>query len=866
MKTIRTILPLFIGLFTIPVVFLFNRIDQEPMQHLNITKSKKHAVEHPGIRELYYLQRLHGNPDIDIHAKLWSEFEKVAANAGLSKSAMTALNSWTEQGPLNYGGRMRGIAFNPVNTNIVYAAAANGGVWKSTNLGLEWKAVTDNMPVAACAAVAVDPNNPNIIFAGTGEPDVFTNFSQSGRGNGTPIFSSSVGVMKSEDGGDSWRLLPFNGGGVHRIAVNPTHSDTLLVATTTGLQKTTNGGQTWQVTLTGTATDVVFKPGSSVKVFAAIGDDRGASGNGVYTSDAGGGRYMWRRLTNNFPAPDSCGRILLGISKANPDRIYAAVAMNKNRVSSSDNDFLAFMVSTNSGDTWERKVNAIASNFTTGQAYYDFAMAISPTDPNMIFLGGLEVHRSTNGGTSFAIMSDGRRADDDPKYVHVDIHAFAFKPDDGQTLLVGCDGGISVTTNAGLTWARRSNNLGTIQYYGINFDPANPANIFGGTQDNGTHAKFSADPKTWYRFYGGDGGNVAIDPVSNNIRYVTTLNIISGQYVRTIVRTSSGGNVALDRGLNGGTSADRFHWLPPILIHPNDRTRLYTASQYVYAMRNPHTGTPSWSAISPDVAPFAIVTDLDISRTSQEWMYTVSSRGDAFLCKNLFSIDPVWTNISNGLPSRWLTDVTVDWDDPNSAYIAASGFGGGHAFMTTNAGQSWIDISGDLPDIPAGAIIRSRVDKNTIFLGTDLGVWVTTNRGVNWVRFGTGFPNTVVYDMKLAHDNTLIAGTHGRGIWTTSAILSTDKQPLPHAYTLGQNYPNPFNPSTAIPFTLAKRERISMKVYDRQGRLVKVLFDGVKEQGEHELSFASSDIPSGTYFYTLETSTQTETRKMVIVK
>ncbi|MBI5645551.1 MAG: T9SS type A sorting domain-containing protein [Ignavibacteriae bacterium] len=823
------------------------------------------------MREYFFLQRLQNNPDVDIYLRIEQEAARLnQQRAGMSKSSVIA-NQWQEQGPWNFAGRMRGIAVHPTDPNIVIAGAATGGVWKTTNGGDTWSPLTDYLPLLPIGAVAIDISNPDKIFAGTGEP-VYNEYGGM-RVNASALYSRSAGLLRSDDGGRSWVTKKWAGtmGGVHRIALHPTSSDTLLVATLNDLWKTTNGGDNFSRIATGVITDVIYTPSRPSRVYYAYGYDQGGSSNGIYVSDAGGKSFSWRKLTTNFPAPDSCGRIAMAISPNDPDRVYAAVSRNRRIMPNADTDFLLLMVSSNGGETWERKINAIPTTFTQGQAYYDLALGVSPADKNQVILGGLDVWRSSNGGSSFGRISKGELATTDPKYVHVDIHHFAYLPGQTNTFYIGGDGGIAKTTDNGLTYTTKNTNLGTIQYYGCAYDPSNLATYLGGTQDNGTFGKFGTASQ-WSYLYGGDGGNVAVDPSKSTVRYVTTLNIdqTSGQWLRPVVRTGIGSPLRLLTGMGAGDNADRFTWVPIIYFHPADRTRLYTATQYLYVMKNPDGGgTPSWQILSGDLGGGGVITRAVVAPTNAERMYVANQAGRVWTTTNLSNRAPTWTQVSTGLPmGRWITDINVDWNDENTAYLSVSGYGGGHVYKTVNAGVNWTNISGNLPDLPANAIVQSRKDANTLFVGTDIGVYVSLDGGSTWAPFGTGLPNVVVYDMKILPNDVLLAGTFGRGMWTTSSILGLDpSQVATPDFQLGQNFPAGMpGRSTFIPFSVARRSALVMKLYDAQGRVLRTLAENTYEPGSHTLHLDLTGLPAGAYFYTLETPSSRATRKLLVVR
>ncbi len=809
----------------------------------------------------FYEQRTYGNPGVNISDRLLSAWSTVASSpqSALLRPFSTAV-TWQLEGPTNIGGRMRAVVFHPTQTSTIYGGAASGGVWKSTDLGVSWRPLTDHMPRLPVGALAIDQNNPDVIFAGTGEP-IGTNF---GRSGGSPYYDG-LGVMRSDDGGETWDFLPWpkSYSAVYRIALHPESSDTMLVATVDKLYKTTDGGQNWSSVFDGVITEVLYKPGDPSTVYTAIGAEYGGSNNGIYVSRAGGDKFTWRRLDVNLPTGDSTARVVMSIPVSRPDRIYAAMGLNRRKMTDSDVDFKGVFVSNDGGDTWERMMNAIPANFTRGQAFYDLTIMANPANPDIVFLGGIDMHRSLTGAGGFAKLSHWEYRITDPKnpgYVHADQHHVAFKPDDPNTVVIACDGGIFVSTDGGTNWMDRSSGLVTTQFYGINYAPSNPQLLYGGTQDNSNMRQAVIGHTDWLYVGGGDGGRMAIDPKDSDLLYVT---INSTPY-----RTYDGINFT---PLYNGLSQYRGNWVRPMILDPNG-DRLYTGSDYVHRL-SPAKDANKWMAISITkvVRSNGIVTDLEMPEPNPRWMYSSSSDGKVFVCENLIALDTEWYDESTGLPNRWVSDIHIGWGTLRTVYAALSGYGTSHAWKTTNGGKNWIDISGDLPDIPANTIIPSRTDTNTVFLATDLGVWYTTNGGANWKQFGNGLPNVVCYDMKLTPENKLIVGTYGRGVWTVDAITSVGNPvPVAAGLSLEAAWPNPFGgaiaPATTLRFTLATSEDVQLTVYNTAGRAVATLAQGRREAGTHSARFASGSLPAGTYIAVLRAGAKTMTRKIALIR
>ena len=808
--------------------------------------------------EYHYLQRTYGNPDVNIDRQLWDEWERVSTSPQSSLlRPFPAAATWRLEGPTNIGGRMRAVAFHPTETSTIYAGGASGGVWRSTDLGGTWEALSDFEPRINIGAIAIDANDPDIIYAGTGEP-VAGSF---GRRNGSPFYDG-VGVLRSSDAGQNWELLPWSGSSaVHRIALHPESSDTMFVATTGNLYKSTDGGQNWINSLGGVITDVVYKPGDPSVVYAAVGNDYGGSANGVYVSYAGGARFSWQRLGENFAPGDSCGRIVLSIPTSEPERIYAAVAMNRRILPDSDVDFKGVFVSKDGGQTWERKLSAINNGFTRGQAFYDLTIAASPTEPDIVMLGGIDMYRSTNGGNGFSKQSrwELRVVDpNDPAYVHADQHHIAFKPDDPSTFIVGNDGGVFISTNRGDTWASRNDGLATTQFYGIAYAPSNTSLLYGGTQDNSNMRQSGPGLTSWLYVGSGDGGRIAVDPQNSNLMYFCMNS--------TPFRSWDGSTM---EPLTSGLAGYRFNWIRPMVLDP-DGDRLYTASNHIHRL-SPAREASTWLTITSYPLTSSIVTDLEIPEPNPGYMYASTAEGKVYTCYNLIALDIEWFEMSEGLPGRWITDIQHGWGSLKTIYTCVSGYGTGHAFKTSDGGESWVDISGDLPDVPANAIIPSRTDTNTVFVATDLGVWYTTNGGTNWKQFGNGLPNVVSYDMRLTPENRLVVGTFGRGIWSAEAVTGVEApSALPSNIALDAAYPNPFGSvntsSTTLQYSLQSAADMTLEVFDATGRLVATPAAGRRDAGKYTARFDAASLPAGTYIAVLRSSGQRVSRKLLLLR
>jgi len=418
----------------------------------------------------------------------------------------TSTEGWAALGPsaisdaYRSAGRVTTVAIDPTNSSTIYVGAAQGGVWKTVNGGGDWTPLTDAQCSLAMGALAVDPIAPSTVYAGTGE----MNLSDSYYG---------CGVLRSTDGGVTWTQLggavfdtPTGGAHIAKIVVDPATAgsattSTVFAATSFGLYKSTNSGGAWSQVLAAYTTDFVQHPSDRAVLFAAIGCaltscNPGAVPSGVYKSMNGGA--TWTRLAGGFPSSD-VGRIQLAIAASSPFTLYAAV-QDAFGAGGNDGGLLGLFKSLDGGATWTSVGGASGLSCDT-QCWYDLVVAVDPTNPNLVYFGGVWLYRSTDGGASFSYIGGS---------MHADQHAIAFDPRNPSILFVGNDGGVYRSGDQGQSWVSLNTNLAITQFYpGVSLSPNASPDILGGTQDNGT-VEYTGAP-VWSQVLGGDGGFTAID-------------------------------------------------------------------------------------------------------------------------------------------------------------------------------------------------------------------------------------------------------------------------------------------------------------------------------------------------------------------
>ena len=408
-------------------------------------------------------------------------------------------SGWRPIGPApatNYGygnvsGRITSIAVDPTNFDVVYASAATGGLWKSVNGGDTWTPLTDYLPRLASGSVAIDPTDPNTIYYGEGE----CNFS----GDSYP----GGGIFKSTDGGQSWQQLSINTlNYTSRVIVAPSNHNIVYVGGYRDIYKSTDAGQDWvELNLTnGAVNGIAVNPTDANVIYAGKGSLWGGADTsyGVFKSTDGGS--SWTKLNNGLPGSSYCGRVEIALSPSTPNVLYVGIW---------GSDTSRVFRSSDGGSSW---TPLSIGNYGGGQGWYNNCVSVSPQDPNSVFVGGIDFWHTTNGGTNWTNLTQSYAGG----YIHPDQHAIAFAPSNPNVIYIGNDGGVWKSTDGGRTFINCNSNLAITQFYRIAIDPENPLLTYGGTQDNGT-LKNTQPSLQWDMIYGGDGGQVIVDPKNSNI-------------------------------------------------------------------------------------------------------------------------------------------------------------------------------------------------------------------------------------------------------------------------------------------------------------------------------------------------------------
>ena len=670
---------------------------------------------------------------------LFSKANKEGRNASLSIG-------WQQIGPFEAPydrggrdgiGRVNIIRIDPNNQNILWAGAAGGGVWRSTNNGQTWTNFPyTNFNSQGVSDIAIASSNSNIVYVSTG--DIFGSMSAH-----TP---NSVGVIKTTNAGNSWEYTNLayslsENSLTGRILVDPDDANIVIAATYNGIFKTTNGGDTWLNKQSGRFIDMEFNPVNPNILYAST---RGWGNNDIFKSTDKG--ETWRKVHT----AGGSARIAIDATPANPDKVYAVVA-------SVYRNFHSFLRSDDAGETWRTIAsssadpNILGRNDGTdpyGQGEYDLAIAASPYDENLVYVGGINIWATDDGGENWLQISHWYGGYGKP-YVHADIHDLEFNETTG-TLYSAHDGGIDITFDGGASWREAFDGPDITQFYKISIAQNESDIVIGGSQDNGT--SFYSDSE-WRKINGGDGMDCLIDPTDENNLYYST-------YYGNFYKSTNGGESTRPM-INSDESGEDGAWVSPLAMDPSNPQILYAG--YVNVFKNTNAGNGSWQKIS-DFGGNSKLQNLAVSPSNGNYVYA-SSHNAIYRTSNGGTS---WDNLS--LPYGPVTSIEVDPQNPANIWVTIGGFSDGTKVFYYD-GNDWLNISGNLPNVPTNAIRYQRNSPDRLYVANDIGVFYTDYGSNQWDRFGDGLPNLVVTDLEIhEEDQMMYAGTYGRGVWKAELL------------------------------------------------------------------------------------------------
>ena len=706
-------------------------------------------------------------------------------------------------GRVSVSGRATAIAVNPKNPNDVWLGTASGGVWHSTNGGVNWLPMSDNEPSLAIGAITLDGCDANqcaIIYVGTGENSIRRDTYY---GMGLLIGQTSGGEIPQFGwnlvGGDIFKFASIN-----NVVLDPTttaSNKTIYVTLSSGvtasatestvtappppqgygIYKSTNGGINWNpLSVPGAAgakpTDLEMDPTSNTTLYA------GFLGLGVFKTTDGGS--SWCPLNPGIALPPGCSaatglpnpttntfdHVQIAIyrpSAASPATLYVLQGNCTSQIV--DACPATVYKSIDGGNTWTQPPATLSCGGSEGFIYsrYTHALTINPANPSTLFVGGVYLFQSTDNGNTFCDVGTNE--------LHPDHHSVVFAdPSNLLRMYDASDGGFAFTADGGNTWTSGNSDLQISEFQSIASSALTPR-AFGGTQDNG--AELWLGTRIWDHRMDGDSGFTILD--RDNV-----MNLFSSNYYLSPAMSTDGGSLAgwnyNSSGING---SDPAAFYPPFVEAPSGAHNVYFGTNALY--QSPNTGL-SWTAVSPalggtttifpDITTTNVITAIAVAPTNANRIYVGYYDGEIFVTNAPCPTTACWTAIggtAKGLPSAPVTRIAVDPGNADTAYATFSGFSrGAHVFATTNAGGSWSPANSGLPSIPTNTITMET--SNILWVGTDDGVYRSSNKGGSWSRYGSGLPYAPVYEITI--DSTrgrLYAGTHGRGTFIlTQPFLS----------------------------------------------------------------------------------------------
>ncbi|MFQ5629014.1 MAG: T9SS type A sorting domain-containing protein [bacterium] len=852
-------LPLFLIsliIFFICILIVTNHKKSDVNQNINYASHARQALDQVNAARAY--------PNPTIPESGFSEAFVLAKRDLLAKrNADLQLPPWRAIGPHNVGGRTLAIALNPQNPNTIYAGSASGGLWRSYTGGrgkLAWENVQTGFPVLGVAAIAIAQNDSNTIYIGTGEvygaPESFP-----GIGIRTTRGSYGIGILKTEDGGLTWQKSLdwafFQRRGVQKIRINPQNHNTVWAATTEGTYQSTDAGNSWQkahnVIM---ATDIAINPADTNIVFIACGG-MGSPGHGIYRSLDGGQTWTKRSLGPRGPS-EYLGKAILALSPSSPNIVYASIGLNDGDF---DNLFATWLMrSVDHGETWT-VMNSL--DYSRYQGWYSHYVGVHPQNSKIVYCGGVNLYKSIDAGSELSALED-----DTPYYLdglHPDHHDIAFHPSDPNIVYFASDGGVHRTTNGGVTFESCNDGYQTTQFYnGFSSSWTDSSLAIGGLQDN--NSVLYEGELAWRRVGCCDGGWAAINQIDNNTFYFT------GQFLR-VFRTSDRAQSWDLIGVEPDNQPRNF--IAPIFLSPADNLTLYAGASKVY--KSPNGGSTWQVTNNGDPVGSNPVIAMAGSHQNADVLYIATS--PLFSRARLYRTingGANWQNITGNLPDRYPTDLAVDPYNDAIIYVTFGGFGTSHLFKSENRGENWHDAGSELPDLPTWAIAVDPSATHHIYAGSDLGVFLSANKGRDWQVFEDGLPDAVIaFDLSISLANqSLRVATHGNGVFERplySQISGQDNRTLPTDFVLEQNYPNPFNPDTRIRYFVSQAGHTELTVLNTQGREIRTLVNRNVTEGWKETLWDGADdsgerVASGVYIYRLKVGEAVLSKRMTLLK
>ncbi len=757
-------------------------------------------------------------------------------------------------------GRMNTITYHPNKPNIMIAAAPHGGIWKTTNAAETWYPVGDDLYNMKVSQVAYDPSNPNILYAATGDyAYIAINVLERGRHS-----CFGEGIIKSTDGGETWfptslemNQLDKESSILGFVAVHQSNGS-VIAAGAKGIFKSTDGGKTWDKKNDKFIWDLDQHPTEPNTIFATSGSipEYGIDDKGIWKSTNFGD--TWTELEYNQITNEYTGRIELAISPSNPNIMYALATINKIQGSGLNN----FSISTDGGKTWNKtiqfKPNILGwdkkgiSNTTVyqGQGLYDLAMVVDTKDPNIVYTGGINIWKTTDGGINWKpaslLMNN--------CVIHCDIHDISVNPHTGE-YFVCCDGGIfktdsinEFTYSNNTNWKKMCGNLANNEFYRIGIHRDNSSYIAGGCQDNSCYYIHNDNITNMFM---GDGFETIIHPTDPKIVY----------------GCSQGGNpfVSYDYGNNHFPMRvfpyDNAAWCAPFIMDEENPNTLYLAKSQVYKYDAYTDQVMGISNFPKDIMGYygRVIYAMEMCRTNTNYIYLSKAPAHEYDLheSSLYMTSDAgksWEDVTAGLPAKecYFNYITVDDNDPEHVWVAMSHYYDGiKVYETKNSGATWENISFNLPNVPINCVRHQPGSKyNIVYAATELGIWYKSDNMNEWKSYSNNLPNVICTEIEIdTKQNKLFTSTFGRGIWVTDLLTDDDvsvRDEIHQSHIVVS--PNPANSNFNLKIEGITPQELTIQIVDVIGR---VCHEQKEFINEHQSLAMNTNLQSGVYYIRL---------------
>jgi photosystem II stability/assembly factor-like uncharacterized protein len=685
--------------------------------------------------EHYWKDRINKDgsfPPADITTGTWAKYlrdNRKNINLRYHQANWESLGPTTTPGGYAGIGRINAICFHPSNNNIIWVGSPSGGLWKSTDNGASWSTNTDNFTILGVSGIAINPNNPDIMYIATGDGDAGDN--------------PSIGVLKSTDGGSTWNNTGLNWPSsnenrIRKILIDQNDVNTIMVASNQGVFVSNNAGASWTNKLVGDFWDIKANPTASTDIFYACNGDK------IYKSTDNGNNWVEKyTIPGSFPY-----RTALGVSPADPNVLYALSF----DFTSPEGTFNGLYKSIDAGETFSTQ--STTPNILDGtpdgsgsanQGWYDLCLTVDPTNASIIYTGGIVTWKSTNSGASWTLNNFWYNLGNGTPIVHADKHVYEWQ--NNNTLWSGNDGGVYKTTNGGSAWSSHSDGLIISQMYRLGTSQAD-TKVITGLQDNGT--KLRSTGGVWSDVLGGDGMECAINPENSAIMYACIQN---GELHR-----STNGGLSFTDIQNNIPGQPEGSWVTPYALDPLNPNTIYAG--YDQLWKSTDQGN-SWTSIGDetDTGNFP-KTIVEVAPSDPNVIIT----GSGYELYKTLNGGTSWIPIV--CPEDNISMLEIHPTNPLIIWASNQSYFDGKVFKSIDGGASWTNISGSLPNLPANCIVYDKNSNGGLYVGLDVGVYYRDNSMSDWVLFSDNLPNVEVWELDINyHEQKLYAATYGRGLW-----------------------------------------------------------------------------------------------------